>query len=149
MTINIRPFKTEDAEACANLIDQNKDDLSDLYTADSLVKASSYTYYFVAELTRPKKVVGMIGVSDLNNGIAMLGTLCVDSKSKGKGIGTQLVRKAKNYLKEKKFHKGLFFTHEKNKPMMILGIKEDFIPEGVLRKNFRGGRNVVCLSYFL
>lgn len=145
--MRIRPFKRDEAKACVRLINKNKKDMGDLYTEKSFAKVASSNRYWVAE--KKGKIVGLVGFSDLKNGIGMMVSLCVDPDFQGKGIGTELIRKIKSYAKRHSFRKVLLLTHAKNKKMMILAIKEDFIPEGSLRKHFRTGEDVVYFSYFL
>lgn len=145
--MEIRNFTDKDAHACIEIMQQNEEHMGDLYTVESLVKAAGYTNYFVA--VDEGKIIGMIGFSDLNNGIGMLGSLCVNKEIHGKGTGKLLVRKVVEFAKEKKFRKVLLLTHEKNKAMMGLAIREDFIPEGSLKKHFRDGKDVIYFSYFI
>jgi putative acetyltransferase len=142
----IRDFKVADAAACAELIKKNKDNLGDLYNAEELIKSSSYTRFLIAEIDG--KVMGLIGFSDLKNGIAMLGTACVDPTLHGQGIGTKLLQATIELGKTQNYRKLLLLTHEKNKAMMILAIKQGFIPEGSLKNHFRDGKDVIYFSYF-
>lgn len=142
----IRNFKKDDAETCAAIIEQNKQHLGDLYTAEELIAASSYTQYQVAELDQ--QVVGIIGFSDLKNGIAMLATACVAPHYQGQGIGTKLLQSMIKLGQEQNYRKLLLLTHEQNQPMMILAIKSGFIPEGSLKRHFKDGKDVIYFSYF-
>jgi predicted N-acetyltransferase YhbS len=145
--MQIRKFSNEDAHQCAAIIDENKENMGDIYDAEGLKKASTYTAYFVSE--ENGQINGLIGFTDLNNGIGMLGTLCVSKSSQGKGVGRALVLETIKYATSQKYRKVLMLTHEMNKPMMVLAIKEGFIPEGSLRKHFRDGKDVIYLSYFI
>lgn len=145
--MKIMEFKLEDANDCVEILNKNKKNMGDLHTEESLKKASSYNHYWVAKIG--KKIIGLIGVADLENGIGMVASLSVDPDCQGKGIGQELLRTAKKFCKKNKFRKLLLLTHEKNKPMMILAIKEDFIPEGSLKRHFRDGRDVIYFSYFI
>ena len=145
--MNIREFSPKDSKSCIAILNKNEEHMGDLYTEDSLIKASSYTSYLVAE--EGKDILGMVGLTDLNNGIGMLGTLCVDPEIHGKGVGRALVKATIALAKEKKYRKVLLLTHVKNKPMMILAIQEDFVPEGSLKNHFRDGKDVIYFSYFL
>lgn len=145
--MTIRKFRPEDAPSCAQLIELNKDHLSDLYSAQELIAASAHNQYWVAR--DGDKVVGMIGLTDLRNGIGMLGTLCVDPNHQRGGVGRKLLQSAKQAACDQKFRKLLLLTHQQNKPMMILAIKEDFVPEGSLRDHFRDGqKHLTYFSYF-
>ncbi len=147
--MTIRPFQSKDAEFCSKLITQNKLHLGDIYAASDLIKASQFNSYWVAE-NKQKQIVGLIGLSDLNNGIGMVTTLVVTITKQRKGIGKKLLSHLKSEAKNQKFRKLLLLTHEKNKPMMILAIKEDFIPEGSLKNHFRDGKkDVIYFSYFI
>jgi len=145
--MTIRSFSNKDAQQCALIIQENKEHMGDLYDAEGLIKASTYSQFFVAEDN--SQIQGLIGFTDLNNGIGMLGTLCISKASQGKGIGQALVKQVLEYAKSQKFRKVLLLTHEKNKAMMILAIKEGFVPEGSLRKHFRDGKDVMYFSYFV
>ncbi|MBM3283432.1 GNAT family N-acetyltransferase [Candidatus Gottesmanbacteria bacterium] len=145
--IIIRKFKKSDARQCVALIEVNKENMGDLYTPDSLISASLSNQYWVAETT--ERIVGMIGFSDLHNGIGMLLTLSVLPQMQRMGIGRALIETAKKYAKKNHFRKILLLTHAKNKPMMLLAIQQDFIPEGSLKNHFRTGDDVIYLSYFL
>lgn len=145
----VRPFKTQDAAACVNTIQQNKTHIGDLYSAQELTKAAAYNQYWVAEDPQ-HQIVGLIGFTNLQNGIGMVATFAVNKNQQGKGIGTKLLKHLKKEAQKQKFRKLLLLTHEKNKPMMILAIKEDFIPEGSLKKHFRDGKkDVIYFSYFV
>ncbi len=146
MSLIVRPFTSQDADACARLIDQNQADMGDLYTAQELIQSASYTQYHVAD--NDGVVVGLIGLNNLKNGIGMLATTCVDPAQHGHGIGTKLLQFMIQLGKKQNYRKLLLLTHEQNKAMMILAIKQGFIPEGSLKKHFRDGKDVIYFSYF-
>lgn len=145
--MKIRSFKKTDAPTCARIINKNKKDMGDLYTQKSFIKAANYNQYWVAE--EKGNIVGLIGFSDLKNGIGMMLSLSVDPDFQERGTGTQLIRKVKDYAQKHSFRKVLLLTHAKNKKMMLLAIQEDFIPEGSLRKHFRTGEDVIYFSWFI
>ncbi len=145
--VKVREFSKDDAVDCARIIDENAKDMGDLYSADELVSASAYNNYWVA--TVDGEIAGMIGFCDLKNGIGMMATLCVSKTHQRKGVGKSLVDAVKKYAIENKFRKILMLTHEKNSPMMVLGISQGFVPEGSLKKHFRTGEDVMYFSYFV
>lgn len=145
--IRIHEFKSENASDCVKIIDINQKHMGDLYTVDSLVRSSGYNKYWVAE--NSGKVIGLIGLANLENGIGMLLSLCVHPSSQGKGIGKKLIETVKKYAEKNRFRKILLLTHHHNKKMMILAISQDFIPEGSLKKHFRTGEDVIYFSYFV
>ena len=116
--LNIREIKPEDIKSCIEIFNANAADMGDLYTEESLLAASKHHPYFVAE--EGGQILGVIGVTDLENGIAMLISLSVSPKAQGKGVGRQLVQKVKEYAEKENFRKVLLLTHEKNKKMMKL-----------------------------
>ncbi len=143
----IRRIVRADIKSCIALINANKEHMGDLHTERTLLDSSEYNKYWVAQLK--EKIIGMIGFSNLNNGIGMILSLCIDPKQHGKGIGKDLVKTVKEYAQKNQFRKLLLLTHEKNKPMMHLAISENFIPEGLLQKHFRTGKDVIYFSYFV
>lgn len=145
--ITIREFKPEDVDDIIQIQEENKKDLGDLYTKESLIEESKHIKLWVAE--EDGKVLGYVGFMDLKNGIGMMLSLVIDVKHQGKGIGSKLTRKVKEYAKENKYRKVLFLTKVNNKSMLILGMKEDFQPEGILRRHFRTGEDVLYMSYFI
>lgn len=145
--IAVRPFEKSDAFQCCQVIEINKENLGDLYDEEKLKNASEYNQYWVAE--KADKVVGMIGLSDLQNGIGMIGTLCVHPDYQRQGIASKLLQHCIAEAEKASFRKLLLLTHEQNKPTMMLAIKNDFVPEGQLRDHYRDGEKaVVYLSYF-
>ena len=145
--ITIREFKSEDVDDIIQIQEENKKDLGDLYTRESLIEESKQMKFWVAE--ENGKILGYIGFMDLKNGIGMMLSLVIDVKNQGRGIGTKLIEKVKEYAKENKYRKVLFLTKINNKPMLILGVKQDFQLEGILRRHFRTGEDVVYMSYFI
>ncbi|OQX51391.1 hypothetical protein B5M47_00865 [candidate division CPR3 bacterium 4484_211] len=146
LTFKIRPFQKTDAKACVKLINLNQKDLGDLYSEQSLIETSLHSKFWVAE--KNHTIVGMIGFSNLKNGIGMTVSLSVHPEYKKQGIGRRLLQAAKNYARKQGFRKVLALIHAQNKPMMILAIKEDFIPEGSLKNHFRTGQDVIYFSFF-
>ena len=124
LSTTIKEFKPEDAVGVIQIQEENKKHLGDLYTKESLIEESKYIKFWVAE--ENGKILGYVGFMDLKNGIGMMMSLVIDVKHQGKGIGTKLTRKVKEYAKENKFRKVLFLTKVDNKTMLILGMKEDF-----------------------
>lgn len=145
--MNTREFKPEDAEGVIGVQESVKETLGDLYTKKSIVEESGFIKFFVAE--EEGKILGYNGLMDLKNGIGMMLSLAVDKDQQGKGIGTELVKAVKDYAKENGFRKVLLLCRINNKPMILLGVKEDFEPEGVLRRHFRTGEDVLYMSYFI
>jgi ribosomal protein S18 acetylase RimI-like enzyme len=146
--ISIQNFSPAYAPKCIEIFNLNKKNMSDLYTQESLVQANSYNKYWLA-FTKKKQVCGIVGFSDLHNGIGMMISLSVHPKFQRQKIGITLVEEVKSYARKNGFSKVLLLTHVKNKPMMLLAIKTDFIPEGSLRRHFRTGEDVIYFSYFI
>lgn len=121
--------------------------MGDLHDEQSLEKARSYNHYWVVKVNG--KIAGLVGLADLENGIGMILSLVVAKDYKRQGIGKALIRHVKKQAAKKRFRKVLLLTHVFNKPMMILAIKEDFIPEGSLKQHFRDERDVIYFSYFI
>jgi len=145
--MKIRLFKPTDANLCVAIINENKENMGDLYTKASLIKSSKNNNYWVAE--EGGKIIGMIGLTDLNNGIGMVISFCVRKLFQNRGIGEALLKRIESEVKKRKYRKLLLLTHVANKRMMSLAIKEDFIPEGTLKKHFKDGKDVVYFSYFI
>jgi ribosomal protein S18 acetylase RimI-like enzyme len=145
--MNIREFKSEDAEAVIAVQDGVKDCLGDLYTKESIVQDSSYINFFVAE--DEGKIVGYIGFTDLKNGIGMTLSLAVAKDQHGKGVGSALVEKVIEYATANSFRKVLTLVRVNNAAMIGLSKKKGFVEEGVLKRHFRTGEDVMYLSYFI
>jgi len=145
--MNVREFKETDAEGVIAIQETVKETLGDIYTKESLIADSSYIKFFVAE--EEGKLLGYIGFTDLKNGIGMSLSLAVAKDTQGKGIGTALLGEVKEHAKENGFRKVLALVRVSNTPMILLGVKEGFQPEGVLRRHFRTGEDVLYMSYFI
>tara|TARA_Y100000310_G_scaffold345102_1_gene461812 strand:- start:7134 stop:7607 length:474 start_codon:yes stop_codon:yes gene_type:complete len=145
--MNIREFKPEDAEAVIAVQNSVKDCLGDLYTKESIVQNSSYINFFVAE--DEGKIVGYIGFTDLKNGIGMTLSLAVAKGQHGKGVGGALIEKVKEYATANSFRKILTLVRVNNAAMIGLAKKTGFVEEGILKRHFRTGEDVMYLSYFI
>jgi len=145
--MNIREFKPEDAEGVIAVQDSVRETLGDLYTMESIVENSSYIKFFVAE--EEAKIVGYIGFTDLKNGIGMMLSLAITKDQQGKGVGSALVEKVKEHATANSFRKVLTLVRVNNKPMIGLAKKLDFEDEGILKRHFRTGEDVMYLSYFI
>jgi len=145
--MNIREFKPEDAESVIAVQNSVKETLGDLYTKESIVADSSYINFFVAE--DEGKIAGYIGFTDLKNGIGMMLSLAVAKDQHGKGVGSGLVEKVKEHATANGFRKVLTLVRVTNVGMIGLSKKLAFEEEGILKRHFRTGEDVMYLSYFI
>ena len=146
--IKVREFKEEDVDTLLKIQEEHKKDLGDLFTKESLLEESKYIKFFIAE--ENSSVVGYSAFTDLKNGIGMMHSVVVKKDAQRKGIGRELIKSIKNYSKENGYRKVLFLTKIDNLPMIILGLKEGFELEGVLKRHFpRTYEDVVYMSYFI
>lgn len=147
VTMKIRQFRSADASACAELMKKNERFLGEIFAPEGLIEAAKSSHFWVAETGG--RILGFAGLTNLHNGIGMGISVCVDPEAQGQGVGTKLIQRLKVVAKREKYRKVLLLINAKNKKMMCLAIKEDFVPEGSLQKHFRTGEDVIYFSYFV
>ena len=133
MTHTLRPFSKDDAEDVKNLIldilskeypfDKSVYSDSDLDKISAVYGGAKESFFVVEEKGR---IVGTAGIKEDSSDDALLRRLFVDSNHRKCGYGTELLRKALDFCREKKYKRVYFRCTDRMADAMKLCIKNGF-----------------------
>ena len=110
-------------------------------------KMKKNNFFFVAEDN--DKIIGCVRASIVDIDLAEIRTLCVDEAHRKKGIATDLLQKALDFLKGKNMRKVAARCKADNKEAIRLFEKTGFEKEGYFKEHYRKGIDVVQMGKFL
>ncbi len=96
-----------------------------------------------------EKIIGVVRASVEDLDLAELRWLAVEEEYRGKGIGTELIRSALEFLKKKKMRKVVARTKSSDAIATSLFLNLGFEIEGYFRDHFRKGTNIIQFAKFL
>ena len=118
---------------------------TDKYIKDKMKKNN---FYFIAT-NKDGDVIGCIRASIVDLDLAEIRTVCVDKEYQGKGIASELMKIALEFLKKKKMRKVAVRCKADNKASMAIFTKFGFEKEGYFKEHYRKGIDVVQYGKFL
>lgn len=95
------------------------------------------------------KVIGVIRTEKADVDLADLRWVCVVEEFRNKGIATELINKALEYLKEIGMRKVITKTKGDNKNAVELFSNLGFEQEGYFKEHFRKGTDIIQFAKFL
>jgi len=157
--MKIRLAAAKDAENVAKIIKRHSQTdyigyvtFKDTYIRDKMKRNN---FFFVA-LTKDagassasEIIVGCIRASIVDIDLAEIRTLCVDEGQREKGIATDLLQTALEFLKKKKMRKIVTRSKADNTVAISLFKKMGFEKEGYFKEHYRKGIDVVQLAKFV
>ena len=96
-----------------------------------------------------RKLAGVARLSVVELDLAEIRTLCVDEGQREKGIATDLLQTALEFLKKKKMRKIVTRSKADNTVEISLFKKMGFEKEGYVKEHYRKGIDVVQLAKFV
>lgn len=147
----VRGFVRDDLEDVVRLYRDGGEWFENFNVTEDFILNASMRHdfrFYVAEAGR--EVVGFTGVLFYESvGRGEVGPICVDKKHEGKGVGSKLVEKTVNFLREK----NIFRVMVKVKSTNTVGLKFfsglGFEEEAYLKKYTRDGEDVVQMVKFI
>lgn len=149
--MKIETAKINDSKNIADLIQKNFGKDYELFRIDEsriLEKMKDEKNQFIAA-KEGEKIIGVVRASIEDLDLAELRWLAVEEECRGKGIGTELIRFALSFLKEKKMRKAVARTKSSDAVATSLFLNLGFEIEGYFRDHFRKGTNIIQFAKFI
>ncbi len=150
MEIALRPFKPENVKKILELHEKHAECFEDFEITEQFILDITQRRdfrIFVAELN---EVVGFAGVLFQEGvGRAELGPIAIDPECKENGIGTKLVYRVFDFLREKKINRVIVKVKVDNKSGLEFFRNLEFVQEGYFKRYTHGGEDVLQLVRFL
>lgn len=96
-----------------------------------------------------EKIIGVVRASIEDLDLVELRWLAVEDNYRGKGVGTDLVKYALEFLKKKKMRKVVARTKSSDAVAASLFLNLGFEIEGYFRDHFRKGTNIIQFAKFI
>ena len=154
--MKIRLAAAKDAKDVADIIKRHAQDdymgyatFNESYIKNKIKKNNFFFVALVKDAGASERIVGCIRASIVDLDLAEIRTLCVDEDHREKGIATQLLETALDFLKKKKMRKVAARSKADNKTAIKLFERLGFEKEGYFKEHYRKGVDVVQMAKFL
>ena len=122
---------------------------NDSYIKDKMKKNNFFFIALIKDADASEKIVGCIRASIVDIDLAEIRTLCVDEDHRGKGMASQLLDAALDFLKKKKMRKIVARSKADNATAIKIFQKAGFEQEGHFKEHYRKGIDIVQMAKFV